>query len=267
MNKSKEIIVGDEPNAPFVAYGDDSCHEDVLVYAFLIIPRSCLVEAEALILKIKEYYNISQEIPLHCRILFNTSARQKNNLEHIKFDNVKQIVTDTIDAMNSVTHLLRYAYWIAPPKFDFNKTITTTFKSIDGSPPPKVPIKYDRKGILGLLMQCCFAVPPDGKKGPPLDKCQIFVSEDYTKINFLGPGRSRADKWYNGVSDIGAPPGCVFKLDPVIVKSNEAVLLQVADIFAYICAHAHSKECKNEFFKEAISQVKYKSGGVLNLEI
>lgn len=265
MDKDKEIFVGNDANAPCVAYGDDSSYEEILTYAFAIVHRVNLEKVESEIEKIKRDYHIPQDISLHCRILFNLAAKQKNKLEHIKDENVRKMIIDIITAVNS-TCLLRYAYFIVPPGFNFDKTIMTTFKSADASVPPTVPIKYDRKGILGLLMQLCFAVPSDGKKGPTSDQCQIFASEDYTKINFIGPIRTRADRCFQGLSDINAPPGCVFKLNPTILKAGEAVLMQVADIFSYICAHAHSKTCRDNFFRDAFSRIKYKTNGILNLD-
>lgn len=265
MNKTREIIVGNDPQAPCLAYGDDSAYEEVLTYTFAIIHRVNLEKAESLVEKIKNDYHIRLDISLHCRILFNSAARQNNNLFHIKEENVKNMILDIISALNDIC-LLRYSYFIVPPGFDFDKTVMTTFKSIDGNVPPIVPIKYDRKGILGLLMQVCFAVPPDGKKGPLPNECQIFASEDYTKINFIGSRRSRADRCFQGSSNIGAPPGCPFKLNPIILNADEAILMQIADIFSYICAHAHSKKCRDTFFGEALSRIKYKTNGILKLD-
>lgn len=266
IKKTREITVGDDPNAPCIAYGDDSGYEEILTYAFAIVHRVNLEKTESAIVKIKEDYRIPNNISLHCRILFNLAARQNNNLGYLKDEDIKKMVVDIIDAVND-TCLLRYAYFSTPLNFNFDRTVITPFQSSDGSTPPNVPIKYDRKGILGLLMQLCFAVPPDGKKGPPSTKCQIFASEDYTKIHFIGPRRSRADHCFKGFSDIGAPLGYAFKLNPVILKSGGAILFQVADIFSYICSHALSKKCKDSFFKDALNQIRYKTSGVLNLDV
>jgi len=266
MNKVREILVGNNRNAPCIAYGDESSYEEILTYAFAIVHRVNLEKIDSLIEKIRDKYSIPHDISLHCRILFNSSARENNKLGHLEDEDVKNIILDIVSAMGDIC-LLRYAYFVAPSEFDFDKIVMTTFQSTDGSPPPKFPIKYDKKGILGLLMLVCFAVPPDGKKWPTPDKCEIFVSEDYSRIHFLGTKRSRADNYYRGISDIGAPPGCVFRLNPVILKSDDATLLQVADILSYICPHAISKKCRNYFFKYALNLVRRKTSGVLNLDI
>ncbi len=265
MNTIKEIVVGDDPNAPCIAYGDDSCYEEILTYAFAIIHRVNLENTESAIERIKKDYHIPHNTPLHCRILFNLAARQNNNLGYLDDEDVKKMIIDIISVVNDAC-LLRYAYFSAPLNFDFDNTVMTPFQSAVGSIPPSIPIKYDRKGILGLLMQACFAVPSDGKKGPTPDKCQIIASEDYTKINFIGSRRSRADNCFKGSSDIGAPPGYVFKLNPVILKSSSAILFQVADIFSYICSHALSKKCSDDFFNYALSQIRVKSSGILKLD-
>ncbi|MFB3918957.1 MAG: hypothetical protein ACE14U_02690 [Candidatus Velamenicoccus archaeovorus] len=264
MGNIKEIIVGRDQNAPCVAYGDDSCYEEILTYAFAIVHRVNLKVAESAINEVKSNYCFPNNMSLHCRILFNEAARRKQGLSHIKSEDAQNMILKIISTVNDIC-LLRYAYFVTPPNFDFERQWKTPFQNANGGDPLNVPIKYDKKGILNLLMNVCFTVPADGKKGPTSEKCQIFVSEDPTRIHFIGSMRRRADSWASGSSDVNAPPGCSFKLDPVVLKSTDAVLLQLADVYSYICAHAHSQIGGNAFFKDALSKIKYKSSGVLNL--
>ena len=111
-------------------------------------------------------------------------------------------------------------------------------------------------------MQSCFAVAPDGSQGPPASQCQIIVSEDRTKIRFMGEGRSRADRWYSGYSDIGAPERSVFQLNPIRATVQNNPMLQIADVFSYVITHALSKYCKDEFFKVQLGRVRYWSRSI-----
>lgn len=125
-----------------------------------------------------------------------------------------------------------------------------------GGPSITLPVKVDAKGILSLLMQVCFAVEANGTQGPAAKDCKIFVSEDSTKVEFIGKGRKRADNMYSGFSDIGAPEGHVFQLQTTVQKADEHALLQLADIVAYVCSHSRDKSEENRFFREQRSRFK-----------
>ena len=43
----------------------------------------------------------------------------------------------------------------------------------------------------------------------------------------------------------------------VTPKISEQKLQQVADVYAYICSHALSKKCKDNFFQAQLKKVKY----------
>lgn len=126
----------------------------------------------------------------------------------------------------------------------------------------KVPVKMDPKGLLGMLMQACFAVPPDGSQGPSASDCKIVVSEDSTMVEFIGTKRRRADGMYSGFSDIGAPSGRVFQLQPSSVPAASQPVLQLADIAAYICSHSMDDSPENAFFREQRDRFRYWSRGV-----
>jgi hypothetical protein len=61
---------------------------------------------------------------------------------------------------------------------------------------------------------------------------------------------------YSGYSDIGAPQGAVFQLQPTLLESDAAPLLQLADIAAYMCSHSVDISSKGNFFRAQLSRVK-----------
>jgi hypothetical protein len=256
------IRVGSSHDANYLAFGDDSQFGDVLVYAFAILHRTRSKAVEASILALKERFKIPKQTTLHCRILFSGHQRQKAGLGHLTPDDVQSIVARLVTIMNQKSVLIRYAI---ANLAEFGKLLGDEIKlqhESDGST-MKLPVKLDPKGVLGILMQSCFAVSPNGSQGPPASDCNIFVAEDSTKVEFIGEKRSRADGLYSGFSDIGAPAGNVFQLHPTVVKADSEAILQLADVAAYVCSHAYDTTHKGQFFRDHRQRIRLLSRSVL----
>jgi Protein of unknown function (DUF3800) len=254
--------VGSSPEANYLAFGDDSQSGDTLVYAFVIARRTRIRAVEARITALKDRFKIPKHTTLHCRILFSGHQRQKAGLGHLTPEDVQSIVARSITIMNQSSVLVRYPI---ADLVEFGDSLSNEIEmqhESDGST-IKLPVQLDPKGILGMLMQSCFAVPLDGSHGPSASDCRIFVSEDSTKVEFIGERRRRADALYSGYSDVGAPPGNVFQLQPSVVKADSEPILQLADIAAYVCSHAHDATAEGRFFGEQLSRFRYWSRSVL----
>jgi hypothetical protein len=237
-----------------MAFGDDSQFRNILAYAVIIIPRSRLRQAERKIRELKQRHGIPAEVPLHCRVLFGRDQRAKASIAHLSEDDARSIVSQAVTIINQVNGLLRYATdCLSSVHERIGQQIELTHES-DGSK-LSLPVNPDPKGFLGMLMQACLNVPPGGKYGPSLRECEVFLSEDPTMVKFIGPRRTRADGLYAGFSDLDAPPDTVFQLQPNLLKTGNAPLLQLVDIAAYICSHAAdlSEECT--FFRKQLSRV------------
>jgi hypothetical protein len=254
--KIKTVSVGHKEGARFLAFGDDSHFMNTLAYAFAIVHRANHKRAEKSMREIKDRFRIAPEVPIHCRILFRKEQRQKHGLAHMGDDDARSLVKMVIAETNKIPVFLRYAF-MNLSDVDLGREGKITLNHISDGSTIDLPIKYESKGFLGFLMQMCFSVPPDGRNGPPASECQIYTSEDSTRINFIGKDRKRADRWYSGFSDIGAKENTVFGIEPVILKNSDSQMLGVADVFAYLCSHAMEKECPYTFFREQLSKVKY----------
>ncbi|MEW6068645.1 MAG: hypothetical protein AB1610_10195 [Nitrospirota bacterium] len=250
------VSVGHGEGTRFLAFGDDSQFMNTVVYAFAIVDRSNHRRADRRIRKIKDKFRIAPDIPIHCRILFRKEQREKHGLTHMSDDDARSLVRMAIVEMNKIPVALRYAY-MDLSDLDMGAEGKITLKHVSDDSTIDMPVKYDPKGFIGLLMQSCFAVSPDGREGPPASECQIYTSEDSTKISFIGKERKRADKWYSGFSDIGARENTVFGIEPIILKNSASQMLGVADIFAYLCSHAMEKQCRDTFFREQLGKIKY----------
>ena len=252
MGNAYTIPVGANTAAEYLAYGDDSQFGDILAFAFLIVRRTNLARAEERLTNLKLHYRIPAETPLHCRILFNKIARKKSGIAHLTSHDARSIVARTVRIINRVPILLRYGRdSLSRLQNSLGQEIEFT-NEFDGSK-FRVPVMADPKGLLSLLMQGSFMVPPDGSGGPLASQCEIFVAEDATKVPFIGPRRQRADRMYAGFSDIGAPSGGVFKLEPTMLQSRYTPMLQLADVAAYMCGHAGSSD---GFFREQLNNVR-----------
>ena len=218
---------------------------DTLVYAFCFFRREDIGNIERAIREIKKLHGFPQDVPLHFSALMNPFSREKAGLQSFSNDSIKALISSIVEFLNEIPFLLRYSYY------------TITGNEADDKPDDdNIPVYFEEKGIICLLCQDIFVVDANGSCGPSANECQIFVSEERTKIKFLGEKRQRADRWFRGYSDIGAPKGYVYHLNPIIKKSNEIDLLQIADIFSYICSHAKSTKCADSYYSHILNKVK-----------
>lgn len=258
MNAASNIIpIIAKSDSEYVAFGDDSNLADVvLAFAFVIVPRKNIKEVETRIVELKNRFKIPQEASLHCKTLFHGDKRRKAGLSHLSINDVHSIVDKAINIINKNDVILRFA---AAPLSFFEKIFTPEFEmthTVDGTT-KKFPAKADPKAILGFLMNACCVDVLGNIQAPKIADCEIIAAEEETKTELLiGKERKRADRHYQGFSDVGAPTGMVFQLQPNISTTSKAPILQLADIAAYICSHAFRNSPEDAFFGTQLSRVK-----------
>lgn len=103
-----------------------------------------------------------------------------------------------------------------------------------------------------------LASPPASKMIPTLDKCQVIISKEKTPTKFLGEGSKQAHYWNAGFSDVDAPENKIFQFKPSIENPKDHIMLQIADLAAYICCKARSG--KDQFFREQLTRINHGSG-------
>ncbi len=79
---------GQNSNSPFVAYGDDSAYEEILIYGFVICKRNQTSKLEKEIINIKDEFRIPDTIPIHMKSLLSGQYREKNNIPN--FERIQQ---------------------------------------------------------------------------------------------------------------------------------------------------------------------------------
>lgn len=264
MFQAKTVIVGNNPGSEFLAFGDDSQFGNSLTFAFAIVRRNHLKRAQKELSVLREKYNIPHEFGIHCRVLFSRNAREKIGLGHLTEDDAREIVGRIVSIFNQVPMILRFGVCDLDGfrQFAEKQGNILTLDHVDGKSTKEIPITVDPKGVIGLLAQVCFAVPPDGKNGLPANQCEIFVAKDETKVKLFGNNKSKAHRTYAGFSDIGASPDEVLRIEPIVTTPDECDMLEYADVAAYLTSHASSKDKRQKFFKDQLRRVKFWSRGV-----
>jgi hypothetical protein len=263
MDKNETLAIGNDCEAPFVAFGDDSQFGDSLTFAFAIVRREHLRRAQTRLSILREKYRIPPSVGIHCRVLFSRHERVRAGLSHLTETDARGIVGRVVSLFNRIPMILRFSIT------DLNEFRTfadkrggvLTLNNIDETSTRKMPITVDPKGVIGQLAQACFAVSPDGRHGPPANQCEIFVAKDETKVKLFGEKKSKAHRTYSGFSDIGAQTGTVFSIEPTVAAPNECDMLEYADVAAYLTSHASSKATGHEFFREQLDRVRFWSRG------
>ncbi|MCE3238617.1 MAG: hypothetical protein K0R24_1598 [Gammaproteobacteria bacterium] len=256
QEKTETIIVGNAP-AEYLAFGDDSHHQNTLVYAFLIIKESLIASVENRVNAIKAFYGILDNIILHCKMLFSGDERRKAGIAYLSSEKVRSIITRIVRIINETPIFLRYAYCnLEDQKIHFDK-LNAEETDEENKAPKKIQLAPDSKGLLGRLAHISLSTLPRDPCIPTINKCQVVVSEDKTKVHFIGKNRRQAHYWISGFSDIGVPLNSVFQLHPIIKKSHESIMLQLADMAAYMCCQALSEGSNSLFFREKLKEIKY----------
>ena len=247
---SNTISIGKSSDAEFCAYGDEAQFQESLVFAFAVVRRSLRQRAIDVLNRIRSEFWIPWDTPLHCRILFNEHARRKHGMGYLSQTRVHALLDRLVQETRNVPVVCRFATTVLPKR---NPLVNSTA--------PFFVLPNEPKGVLGLLMQCCFA-----NKQPNAEQCEIFVSADPTKIRFMGKNKYQAHRGYRGFSDIGAPAGMVFEIEPHIVSSSgwkDEPLVQLADVFCYICSHADGSLVKNDMFTQLLKQMHFSRGQMM----
>ncbi|MCW8409781.1 hypothetical protein OQJ13_12455 [Legionella sp. PATHC035] len=254
MNKT--ISIGAIQNE-YLAFGDDSQFNDTLAFAFVIIRSDKIEYVQNKVKRLKKLYNIPESTPLHSRVLFSGHARDKAGLSHLTPYMIKNIITKIVDLINRTPMYLRYAFCNLSEHVSFFEQMESRIELSDKDKQLKkeIPLNPDPKGLLGCLAHLSLATPPKDDRVPSYEKCQIIISEDRTKVKFLGEHGRQAHKWSEGFSDIGSDGNTVFKMQPVVQKFKENLMLELADIMAYVCSHAIGTH-GNPFFLSQLNRVK-----------
>lgn len=214
----------------FEVYGDESVSNNAVVYAVIVVPVDVLKNAEQVVAKIKERFGASPCTELHCSKLFNHEARKRSPWAHLSSDQAYALAEDFATALARLRLGFRIGF--------VDKSQAPKELPEEG---PFKAMRLDSKHLIGFAFQ--GAVGPLDER-PGFDKIRLWVDPDQTRIPWFGK-RRRSDRNYQMYSDIsGLPEPRFIKPEPIV--GQKPIMLQSADLLAYVSSHALSREARRD---------------------
>lgn len=244
--------VGASSSTHYVAVGDDSVFEGAIVYGFAIFRRTRLKRLVQGVKDIKQRFRIPDDVDIHCKDFLHECSRSRLGIHHLSNTDVESVYRNVVTLLNQCDVLVKYGLAFEDKIRGIWDSGTLVLEGGDST--VEVPVRYDPKGILGLLAQTCFSSAPGAGHGPSAEELEIFIAPDSTKVKFLG-GARQAHNWARGFSDMGT--GTVLEVVPNIGGCPKE-LFELADVIAYMCSHAAHGRAKQPFFYGLLSSVKSK---------
>lgn len=161
-------------------YGDESHFNEIVTYAFIIIPQKNHELVEASVSKVKKIYGLDEGTKIHCRELFNKYARSKTQFSEFTDEKVLKF----FDEIMIQSFLAGARGWVG--YLDTRKApATLLFESEELTKPLTLDL-----GNLKTKMHLCF----QAAIGPlthifPHSRVESYVDGDKTKILYLNQNR------------------------------------------------------------------------------
>jgi hypothetical protein len=198
-------------------FADDTVMEQVVVCAAVIFDEERIADAEVALADAKASVGIDPGEPLHCRVLFSGDARRGTVWERVS--------RSAIDAMVEKLCLDLRPFQHRPVVAPIKRR-----EFPDQQMEPGGPVKrLDIKGIASFAYHAII-VNLHGRFGH--ERFRLWIDPDKTMTPW-GATRRRVDTTRRIYVDLGPgqePP----LIEPVVDDQPKPVLLQVADLYAYI---------------------------------
>ena len=205
------------------AFADDSIISgDVIACGVAIVQKDRIADAESILARSSEAVGIPAATPIHCRQLFAGDQRRGTPWEALGAEGAERLVQLVCEGMKSLSE--------QPIVMLANPRVAPPHETTEGQRQP-----WDEKAIASLLYTGAqqLLVSRYGADG-----FRMIGDRDPTKIPWVGTGRRQAHLTRGGFMHVGAgvEPS---RLQPS-VETPTPILMQLADIYAYTAAQAHS---------------------------
>lgn len=220
-------------------YADESITAEVVVCAAALFPVAEVVAAEAALASLKTGLGLPPTTSLHCRVIFNSNARRGKPWEAIAPKAINLAIERLCRDLASIG--LRPITFVAPRSPIF----------MPGPPGAESEgTSLDEKGQAAMGFQ---AISFHLAQLHGFGTVKLWIDPDKTKIQWLN-GKTQANLTRSGFMDLGPgiePP----KSEPLIEDDPKPPLLEIADLYAYVSARAHSAKggWKDRWFQEVYS--------------
>lgn len=244
--------IGKDTSAHYIAYGDDSSYEEILLYGFVICRRENIFRLEKDILFLKREFGIPNDIPIHMRKLLSGDYRKKYGIT--KLDRIRQPIffRKIVNIVNKNNCITRFCYTVIPESGKLLK---------EAGEMDVVRFVENHKAIIHQMAAACFCpyIENNTVVLSPND-FEVYISEDKTKIKYAeGMPKRQAHYLAEALIPITNPvqPGEFYRLRPNIQSMKGNLYLQFADAVVYMLTHALSKKCTEDSFSYQLSRIKY----------
>lgn len=249
--KTEFLEIGQNPYSPYVAYGDDSVYEEILLYGFVICKRHQVSTIERAILNLKKEFGIPHNIPIHMKNLLSGQYRRKHGISGLDRKEQAAFFRKVIDIINKNKCVVRYSFAKIP---ESGKLLPEA--SSDG----KIQFTEDHKAFVHQMAGACFFPYVErGKIIFTLHDFEIFLSQDSTKTKAMSCAPNKqAHFWSEVLVPLTHPPrlGSYARVKPKIQLMKDNIFLQLADIVVYILSHSLSEKGE-QIFKYQANRIKF----------
>ncbi|MBT1262531.1 hypothetical protein KHP07_19355 [Pseudomonas sp. VS40] len=161
-------------------YGDESHFNEVVTYAFIIIPQKKHQLVESYVNKVKKRFGVDEGARIHCRELFNKHARSKTYFSEL----TNEMVLKFLDEIMIQSFIAGARGWVG--YMDARKAPDSLLFDSENAAKP-LTLHLDN---LKTKMHLCFhaAIGPLTHIFPPT-RVKSYVDGDKTKILFLNQKR------------------------------------------------------------------------------
>ena len=220
-------------------YADESITPKVVVCAAALFPVAAVVAAEEVLASMKMDFGLPPTTPLHCSVIFHSSERRRTPWGNIN----PKALNSSIESLcrNLASIGLRPIVVMAPnPSIFISKPPDTKSE--------ETPLDAKGQAAVGFQAMSFHLTKLHG-----FGAVKLWIDPDPTKIPWLN-GKRQANFTRSSFMDLGSniePP----RSEPLIEGNPKPILLEIADLYAYVSARAHSEKggWKNRWFQDMYS--------------
>lgn len=214
-------------------FGDESRYEKTIVYGVIALPESKIQMANNTISDLKKRFEVPDSAEFHSKIIFHKDKRRKSAWSILN----EAQTFDFAEAFISLLKDKKAIFSVGAVHRDDNPLVLPA-----GGMFPVA--EMETKQLTAVVFQAAmrFIVQWLGAAN-----IQLWIDPDATKVSWFGK-TMRIDRQYKAII-----PGSDDFIQPQNAGLISPVLLEAADLFAYICSHSLSYEkCRQQERFEAL---------------
>lgn len=221
INIPLEYLIADRYH--FHAFGDESSFKEIVVYGVVVLHDFHMNPFQRFLVNLKLAYGVPSWAKLHCREVFNGDAKKKTGWKRLSETQVFQFSADVLTGLVASGA----SFFVgAVDKNEYPSELTTSVSSSKTT--------MGNKQLTALVFQGALLPLSEVFQS---QKIRLYADSDKTLVSFFGR-KGRADKNYKFANPL---TGTMFH--PEINEGRgKHQLMEVADLFAYVAAHALSGE-------------------------